>query len=248
MDNVFLAICLLAFLFLILGLVHPKLAFVKRRRWVVVIYPIIMLFSFIGVGVTGDDPAPASADVQPKKIETNDKAETKKDQKPKKDNVKKDDEEKGKKEKKKKEPLEQLKEKKYIKSVELDDDHTLNVEIDASNALTVNFIFDKAVDILEDMQIAFKDDRVTGYYAMVYMDMVDNKGNEMEEEGFNMYYSREDFEELNYKKFSEMSYSEPWRIFNESTSYLIHPVLFNEIKDKYRNNLIKGSNKPLLVE
>lgn len=160
---------------------------------------------------------------------------------------KKEKPEKEKKEKKK-EPLEQIKDKKYVKSVELEDDNTVDVEIDATGALTVNFIYDKAVDILEDMHTAFKDDKVTGYYAMVYMDMVDNKGNEMEEEGFNMYYSREDFEALNYEKFSNMSYSEPWRIFNESTSYLIHPVLFNEVKDEYRDNLIKGNNKPLLAE
>lgn len=243
MDNLFLFICLLSFLFLVLGLANPKIAFVNSRKKVLIIYPIVMIISFIGVGVTGE-PAPAgtTAQTETNKVDDTKKVDVKKAEPKKKDKK----EEKPKKEEK--EPLEQIKEKNYITSLELDKDNVVNVEIDAKNSLTVNFIIDKAVDILEDMETAFKDDKVTGYYAMVNMEMVDNKGNEREEEGFNLYYSREDFEELNYDKFSELSYSEPWRIFNESTSYLIHPVLFKEMKKEYKKNLIKGNNKPNYVE
>jgi hypothetical protein len=144
-------------------------------------------------------------------------------------------------------PLDKIKEKDYITSLELDDDGTVNAIIDGKSPISVNFTFDKAVDILEDMKLAFEDEQVTGYYAMVMIDVIDSKGNEREEEGFNLYYSREDFEALNYDNFYNLSYSEPYRIFNESTSYLINPVMYKDLKDDYKNNLTYEHNKPNYV-
>ncbi len=147
-----------------------------------------------------------------------------------------------------KDPIDQIKSKKYVASVEFEDDNTLDVEIDATNAVSVNAIYEKVTDILEDMKIAFEDKKVTGYYAIVNITVVDGKGNEKIDEGFNMYYSRSDFEALSYDNFNSQSYSQPWMIFNESTSYLINPVVFDEVKNEYRSKLTKGNNKPLLVE
>lgn len=140
-------------------------------------------------------------------------------------------------------PIEIIQEKNYVMSVELDEDGVLNVEIDERSPLTVNFIIDRATDILEDMNTAFQDENIKGYYAMVITKLVDSKGNEYEDEAYNLYYSREDFEKLNYENFYNMAYSEPYRIFNESTSYVFHPVIYREMKDKYRNNLIHKQSK-----
>lgn len=212
--------------------------FKKWWFWVIVLIVVVAAFN------NNDE------DKQASKNETGAKSEQV--EKDKQDNSKKDSEIKTKNKKEngnaeKQSPLDKIKEKNYITSIELDEDGTVNAVIDGKNAISVNFTFDKAVDILEDMNLAFEDKQVTGYYAMVMIDVIDSKGNEREEEGFNLYYSRKDFEALNYDNFYNLSYSEPYRIFNESTSYLINPVMYKDLKDDYKNNLTYEHNKPNYV-
>lgn len=56
MDSLFLIISLLAVLFLVLGLIKPKLAFQPSRKRVAIIYPIAIVVSFILFGITTDTP------------------------------------------------------------------------------------------------------------------------------------------------------------------------------------------------
>lgn len=52
MDDFFLVIFLASFMFLILGLIKPKFAFVKNRKKVLQIYLTTLIIGFVGVGVT----------------------------------------------------------------------------------------------------------------------------------------------------------------------------------------------------
>lgn len=140
-------------------------------------------------------------------------------------------------------PIEAIKEKRYVLSVELDDDGILNVKTDQRSYLTINFVVSHVVDIFDDMKIAFEDEKIKGFYASVITTLTDSKGDNYEEEAYNIYYSRDDFEKLNYDEFYKTAYSEPYRIFNESTSYIIHPVIYREMKEEYRKNLIHGQSK-----
>ncbi len=88
MGVLFSFILFLSILFLILGLIKPKIAFMKSRKKVLLIYPLIFIVSIIGIIATTDsdtpkEASPATAEVQTDK-EKNDS--TSKDEK--KDNKK----------------------------------------------------------------------------------------------------------------------------------------------------------------
>lgn len=199
----------------------------------------IIVIIVVAIGSTGDDETQSKEEPKEDAAETAVEVEEEKDEEPEKPKEEPEEE---------KSPLQEIEKKKYITSIEIDDDGVVNATIDAKSELTPNFVFDRAVDILEDMKTAFEDEEVNGYYARTMINVIDNKGNESEEEGFNLYYTREDFETLNYDNFYNLSYSEPYRIFNESTSYLINPVLYRELKSEYTSNLTHEHNKPNYVE
>src|SRR5690625_248975 len=90
---------------------------------------------------------------------------------------------------------------------------------------------------------AFEDDEVERVRVVLNTEMVDQKGNAEMESVIYYEYSREHFEELDYDNFLWMATSETWRILNESTSYEIHPGIYKNVKDDYKNNLRYGLSK-----
>lgn len=65
MDVVFGIILFFAFIFLILGLIKPKLAFMKSRKKVLTVYPIVFIVSFIALGVTAESETSKSDETIP---------------------------------------------------------------------------------------------------------------------------------------------------------------------------------------
>lgn len=101
-------------------------------------------------------------------------------------------------------------------------------------------------DVLRMFEIlpkAFEDENVDRVRVVLNTEMVDQKGNAEVESVIYFEYSREHYEELNYDKFLYMATSETWRIFNESTSYEIHPGIYKNVKDEYKKNLKNGLSK-----
>lgn len=92
-------------------------------------------------------------------------------------------------------------------------------------------------DMFKEVKIGFEDEEVDSVVAMIEVEMVDEKGNEEIKPVITYRYTRDDFEELNYDKFLEMSAVEEWRILNEAESYFIHPGIRKNLKDKYIQNL-----------
>lgn len=90
---------------------------------------------------------------------------------------------------------------------------------------------------------AFKDKNVNAVKVVLSTKMIDNKGNEEVEEIITYEYSRAAFEELNYENFLDLSYSQSWRILNESDSYWIHPGIYKKVKKDYTKNLTYGISK-----
>lgn len=119
----------------------------------------------------------------------------------------------------------------------------LTIEKDPGTIWDENSLFYTVYDLFEIMHEAFKDDSIDEVEAKVLTTMIDNKGNESVDAVIEYIYTRETFEELNYDNFSNMAYGEQWRILNESDLYMIHPGIYNNLKDKYKDNLIHGTSK-----
>lgn len=100
----------------------------------------------------------------------------------------------------------------------------------------------------ESINEGFKDDKVNEVSIIIEATFMDNKGNESKNSALEFIYTRETFEELNYDNFLSLAVGEEWRILNESDVYFIHPGIFNNIKDEYKNNLPNGNSKVPLVE
>jgi len=101
-------------------------------------------------------------------------------------------------------------------------------------------------DVLKMFEIlpeAFEDDEVDRVRVVFNIEMIDQKGNKEVEPAIYFEYSRAHFEELAYDDFLWMATSETWRILNESTSYEIHPGIYQNVKDDYKNNLSSGISK-----
>ncbi len=124
------------------------------------------------------------------------------------------------------------------------EDGYLRLELDGDGSFSVNTMFSyPANDALNAMGIAFKDDQVETVGAIVTGTLMDKKGNESKEDLISIYYNRSNFEEFDFDNFKIMSLSEPWRIYNESDSYFIHPAIYKDLKEKYISNLINGNSK-----
>lgn len=90
---------------------------------------------------------------------------------------------------------------------------------------------------------AFEDESVNSVNVVLLTEMVDEKGNGEIETIIEFEYSKDTFDELNYEKFLYMATSETWRILNESDAYWIHPGIYKNVKDEYRNNLKHSMTK-----
>lgn len=124
------------------------------------------------------------------------------------------------------------------------EDGYLKLEIDGDGSFSVNTMFSyPANDALEAMNTAFKDDKVDTVGAVVKGTMMDAKGNESREDVISIYYDKDNFKEFDFENFKKMALVEPWRIYNESDSYYIHPAIYKDIKEKNASNLMNGSSK-----
>lgn len=121
---------------------------------------------------------------------------------------------------------------------------TLRLERDVTSFWDETSILKQDVlRMFELLPKAFEDDEVERVRVVLNTEMVDQKGNAEMESVIYYEYSREHFEELDYDNFLWMATSETWRILNESTSYEIHPGIYKNVKDDYKNNLRYGLSK-----
>ncbi|MEI3611616.1 hypothetical protein [Pseudogracilibacillus sp. SO30301A] len=155
-------------------------------------------------------------------------------------------EEKTKKEEKKKAEEERKSNRTVDEAIEEDNDNvdkatlkdgTLTLVGEGKTTFSENTLFMSVYDMFEAMHEGFKDENVKEVYIELTTTMVDQKGNESVEPVIKYNYSRESFEELNYDNFSDMAYSEEWRILTEADYYYIHPGIYKNLKDKYTDHV-----------
>lgn len=122
-------------------------------------------------------------------------------------------------------------------------DGVLTLSGEGKTTFSENTLFMSVYDFFEAMHDGFQDKDVKEVYVELTTTMVDQKGNESVEPVIKYNYSRESFEELNYEKFKEMAYSEEWRILTEANYYYIHPGIYKNLKDKYKDHVrVEGFN------
>lgn len=97
--------------------------------------------------------------------------------------------------------------------------------------------------LFEILGEGFNDKKIDQVDIVLTTKMTDQKGNESINPVVEYEYSREQFEELNYDNFLDLSYSQSWRILNESDAYWIHPGIYKNVKDDYRDNLNHSMTK-----
>lgn len=137
-----------------------------------------------------------------------------------------------------------VKENSHIEKAKLNESGHLIITLDGDSSWSENTIVTtKTYWGFEAVKQAFDDPSVNTVGVEIEATLTDNKGNEEKEWVETFEYTREAFDELNYDKFLSMASGQEWRILNESSSYAIHPAIYNSIKDKYKENLIHGSVK-----
>lgn len=162
-------------------------------------------------------------------------------------------EKKDKEEKEKKEEEERKANRSIAEAIEEDNDNvdkatledgTLTLIGEGKTTFSENTLFMSVYDMFEAMNEGFQDESVNEIYIELTTTMVDQKGNESVEPVIKYNYSREAFEELNYDNFANMAYSEEWRILREADYYYIHPGIYKNLKDKYKDNVnVEGFNE-----
>lgn len=192
-----------------------------------------------------------------RKEERQRKKEEKEREKEEKEQMEKD-KEKALEEQRKKEEEEKIKEKERLANRSIDEvlqeddknvdkaaleNGVLTLEKESGTIWSENSLFFSVYDLFESAKVAFGDDSIDEVNAIVNTLMVDTKGNESIEPAISFTYTRDSFEELNYDNFSNMAYSQQWRILNESDSYSIHPGIYKNLKDDYTSNLSYGTSK-----
>lgn len=124
----------------------------------------------------------------------------------------------------------------YISEAKLTDGK-LTLIAEGKTTFSENTLFHSVYDLFEAMHDGFQDESVSEVYIELMTTMIDSKGNESIEPVIKYNYDREAFEELNYENFTNMAYSEEWRILREANYYYIHPGIYKNLKDKYKENL-----------
>ncbi|PID00802.1 hypothetical protein [Sporosarcina sp. P29] len=131
-----------------------------------------------------------------------------------------------------------------IDTATLSEDGILTLEQEAKNYWDETAILEQNVySLFEAAGEGFSDPSVNVVKMVITTGMVDNKGNESLEDIVKFNYTKNSFEELNLKKFLEISYSQTWRILNESDTYWIHPGIYKNVKADYTKNLQYGLTK-----
>lgn len=131
-----------------------------------------------------------------------------------------------------------------VDTATLSEDGILTLEQEAKSYWDETAILEQNVYSLFEAAVeGFRDPSVNEVKMVITTGMVDNKGNESLEDIVKYNYTKSSFEELNLKKFLELSYSQTWRILNESDTYWIHPGIYKNIKAEYTKNLPYGLAK-----
>lgn len=139
--------------------------------------------------------------------------------------------------------VEYLKDNKLVDAVEFEDGTLLVAKELTSIVSETSVLKHKIYDYFELVNEVFKSDEVNVVRVILATSMVDEKGNEEMEPVVEFAYTRDDFEELSYENFLEMSYSQTWRILNESSYYSIHPGFYKKVDEDYTENLKNGLSK-----
>lgn len=205
---------------------------------------------FIGGAVNSSDSNESDKNTKDEKsVETTadkeDKTENQDDKESNKEKKKEKEEEqdkKPKKEKKKKENKVDIAKKIQDDSLHVDKatlkDGVLTLEKEPSSSWSENTLVKNNVySLFESVNDGFKDKDVNKVEVKVHAVMIDEKGNEKEEPVIEYEYDRDTFEELNYDNFIKLAVSESWRILNESDEYLVHPGIYKDVKQDYKQNL-----------
>lgn len=216
------------------------------KKWWVWVIAIIIIGAAATSGEEEDQQTankksePASSEVSDDKTAAEKPAEEKK--KPKKEDTEK--KEPAKKEKKENLTIDKKIEKNNdnVDKATLEDGKLILVG-EGKTTFSENTLFMSVYDLFEAMHEGFQDKNVNEVFIEITTKMVDSKGNESVEPVIKYNYSRESFEELNYDKFSDMAYSEEWRILTEADYYYIHPGIYKNLKDKYKDHVnVEGFN------
>lgn len=116
-------------------------------------------------------------------------------------------------------------------------DNTVQIYNDDPLVWSENSFMGMARKMFDSVEVAFADKDVDTVQVYVQDEFTDQQGKESESNVFHYNYSRADFEELELKNFKDMLYGEEWRVFQQADSYSIHPAIYNELKDKYKQEL-----------
>lgn len=136
----------------------------------------------------------------------------------------------------------------HVDEAAIDDKGFLTISQNATAAWSENSIVTiHTYWMFEAMNEGFKDPSVNEVEASIKTNVIDNKGNSSLKEVASFLYARETFEELNYEGFLTLASGQEWRIYNESDVYQLYPVIFNNIKEDYKDNLVSGISKYPLV-
>lgn len=117
------------------------------------------------------------------------------------------------------------------------EDGTLTLETEATSLWSENSLLFTVYDLFEVTKEAFDDSSVDEVKVFISTKMVDEKGHESVDTVIEYHFTRESFEELNYDNFSNMAYGQPYRILNVSDYYSIHPGIYKNFKNEYKENL-----------
>jgi hypothetical protein len=202
----------------------------------------------VGSWIVGDDDKKESTSNDKENVEAVDgKVDTEKEEKAQKEQEKKEKEEQAKKEEKERKASRSIDEAISEDNDDVDKamfkDGTLTLIGEGKTTFSENTLFMSVYDMFEAMHEGFQDKDVKEVYIELTTTMVDQKGNESVEPVIKYNYSRESFEELNYENFAKMSYSEEWRILTEANYYYIHPGIYKNLKDKYKDKVsVEGFN------
>ena len=199
----------------------------KAKRNIIITGSCFLLF-IVGVVSSSDSENKEEAKKDDKAIETS------KEEKPKKEDDNRT-------------TVERLQDDDGVDKVSLNDG-ILTIEKQPGGLWDENSLFHSVYDLFEVMNDAFKDESIDEVEVKIQTKMTDAKGNESLDAVIEYLYTRESFEELNYDNFTNMAFSEQWRILNESDLYTIHPGIYKNLKDKYTDNLPNGAAKLPPVE
>lgn len=203
-----------------------------------------ILFGFI-VGQTSDNEEQIDeAEVQEKQVEQEEQKKKEKQEEKKK--AEKEAKEKEEAEKKEKEEKDRKANRSTAEALQEDSDNVdearmedgkLTLKYNPGTVWSENSFMAVVYDMFEDAGTAFDDEEIDSVAVEIETTMTDEKGNESVDPVIKYNYSREAFEELNYENFTNMAYSEEWRILREADYYYIHPGIYKNLKDKYKDNL-----------